>query len=190
MTFRSPVDVGRMAAQMDLLSGGRFVLGMGAGWNEAEHTRLRHPLPAGEGALRPAGGGDPGDPRALARLAGDLRRPLLPARWRRFLPKPAGRPPALLIGGGGEKRTLRRSRATRASGTGERRPETYGTRCEVLERHCEAEKRDPATIRRSMMVFALVGPNEAGLDDITGGDGHVRRAALEADNARPPFARA
>src|SRR5262245_12777442 len=37
VTFRSPVDVGRMAAQLDLLSGGRFVMGLGAGWNEAEH---------------------------------------------------------------------------------------------------------------------------------------------------------
>ena len=37
VTFRSPVDVGRMAAQIDQLSGGRFVMGVGAGWNEAEH---------------------------------------------------------------------------------------------------------------------------------------------------------
>src|SRR5688572_29311718 len=37
VTFRSPVDVGRMAAQLDQLSGGRFVMGVGAGWNEAEH---------------------------------------------------------------------------------------------------------------------------------------------------------
>jgi len=38
---------------------------------------------------------------------------------------------------------------------------------DVLERHCEAEKRDPATIRRSMMVFAIVGPSEADLDAST-----------------------
>ncbi|HEX6031183.1 MAG TPA: LLM class flavin-dependent oxidoreductase, partial [Tepidiformaceae bacterium] len=37
VTFRSPVDVGRMAAQIDQLSGGRFVMGLGAGWNEPEH---------------------------------------------------------------------------------------------------------------------------------------------------------
>ena len=37
VTFRRPVDVGRMAAQLDILSGGRFVMGLGAGWNQAEH---------------------------------------------------------------------------------------------------------------------------------------------------------
>ena len=37
VTFRRPVDVGRMAAQLDALCGGRFVMGLGAGWNEAEH---------------------------------------------------------------------------------------------------------------------------------------------------------
>src|SRR2546423_5163095 len=37
MTFRHPSLVARMAAQLDVLSGGRFVLGMGAGWNVPEH---------------------------------------------------------------------------------------------------------------------------------------------------------
>jgi alkanesulfonate monooxygenase SsuD/methylene tetrahydromethanopterin reductase-like flavin-dependent oxidoreductase (luciferase family) len=39
---------------------------------------------------------------------------------------------------------------------------------QVLERHCEAEKRDPATIRRSMMAFAVVGPDTHSLDVATG----------------------
>lgn len=46
VTFRSPVDVGRMAAQLDQLSAGRFVMGMGAGWNEAEHRAYGIPFPA------------------------------------------------------------------------------------------------------------------------------------------------
>ncbi|MEE8519190.1 MAG: LLM class flavin-dependent oxidoreductase, partial [Dehalococcoidia bacterium] len=45
VTFRSPVDVGRMAAQIDLLSGGRFVLGVGNGWNESEHAAYGIPFP-------------------------------------------------------------------------------------------------------------------------------------------------
>ena len=45
VTFRSPVDVGRMAAQIDHLSGGRFVIGLGAGWNEAEHAAYGIPFP-------------------------------------------------------------------------------------------------------------------------------------------------
>ena len=38
ITFRHPVNLGRMAAQIDLLSGGRFVMGVGAGWNVGEHA--------------------------------------------------------------------------------------------------------------------------------------------------------
>jgi alkanesulfonate monooxygenase SsuD/methylene tetrahydromethanopterin reductase-like flavin-dependent oxidoreductase (luciferase family) len=45
VTFRAPVNVARMAAQIDLLSGGRFVMGMGAGWNEAEHSAYGIPFP-------------------------------------------------------------------------------------------------------------------------------------------------
>jgi len=46
VTFRSPADVARMAAQIDVLSGGRFVMGLGAGWNEAEHRAYGIPFPS------------------------------------------------------------------------------------------------------------------------------------------------
>ena len=53
VTFRRPVDVGRMAAQIDQLSGGRFVMGLGAGWNQPRARHLRPQLPADQRALRP-----------------------------------------------------------------------------------------------------------------------------------------
>ena len=43
--FRSPVDVGRMAAQINALSSGRFLLGLGAEWNEPEHVQYGIPFP-------------------------------------------------------------------------------------------------------------------------------------------------
>ena len=45
VTFRRPVNDARMAAQLDLLSEGRFVMGLGAGWNEAEHRAYGIPFP-------------------------------------------------------------------------------------------------------------------------------------------------
>ena len=45
VTFRPPVNVGRMAAQLDQLSGGRFVMGLGGGWNESEHVAYGVPFP-------------------------------------------------------------------------------------------------------------------------------------------------
>jgi len=45
ITFRHPSILARMAAQIDALSGGRFVAGVGAGWNVPEHTAFGVPLP-------------------------------------------------------------------------------------------------------------------------------------------------
>ena len=45
-------------------------------------------------------------------------------------------------------------------------PEGYAHKCEVLERHCEAVDRDPATIARSMMLFPLAALNEAALEGV------------------------
>ena len=106
VTFRRPVDVGRMAAQLDQLSGGRFVMGLGAGWNQAEHDAYGLPFPPTR--------------ERFARLEEAIQ--LMQALWAPgeaayegayyrlagadCLPKPtAGRPP-ILIGGGGERRTL------------------------------------------------------------------------------------
>ena len=168
VTFRSPVDVGRMAAQLDVLSGGRFVMGLGAGWNEAEHRaygiafppvkerfdRLEESINVMKALWAPGAGSYAGAHYQL--LDADCQ------------PKPVeGRPP-ILIGGGGEKRTLKlvARHADELNGVN-LTAETYRQKTSVLEHHCDAEGRDPATIRRSMMAFAIVGPTDADLDHAT-----------------------
>ncbi len=168
VTFRSPVQVARMAAQVDLLSEGRFVMGLGAGWNEPEHIAYGIPFP--------------GVKERFDRLEEAIN--VIRALWvpgaatyaghyyglqgAEMLPKPApGRPP-ILIGGGGEKRTLRLvARYASEWNSVNLAPEAYAHKVEVLAGHCEAEGRDPAGIRRSMMAFALVAPNPEGLDRAT-----------------------
>jgi len=51
MTFRHSVDVAMMAPQLDQRSGGRFKLGVGAGWNEPEHVAYGLPFPAAKERL-------------------------------------------------------------------------------------------------------------------------------------------
>ena len=169
VTFRSPVDVGRMAAQLDVLSGGRFVMGMGAGWNEPEHRAYGISFPPVKERF------DRLDEAVQVVRALWAEGPaMFEGRHYRVenadcLPKPAtaGGPP-LLIGGAGEKRTLRLvARQAAEWNSVNLPPDAYRGKVEVLERHCQAEGRDPATIRRSMMMFAIVGPSERHLDVAT-----------------------
>lgn len=167
VTFRHPVNVARMAAQIQLLSGGRFVLGLGAGWNEAEHRAYGIPFPPIrerfdrlEEAIQLT--------RALwtqspATFAGRFYR----LEGADLLPKPEPLPP-ILIGGSGERRTLRLvARYADEWNAVNLSPEAYRAKLAVLERHCEAEGRDPSTIRRSLMAFAIIGPDQRAIDHAT-----------------------
>ncbi len=168
VTFRRPVDVGRMAAQIDLLSGGRFVMGLGAGWTEAEHVAYGVPFPP---------------PRErFDRLAEAIQ--LMRALWTEgptdfdgkfyqlkgadCLPKPeTGRPP-ILIGGVGERRTLRLvAQYADEWNALNLTPEQFAAKSAVLEKHCDDIGRDPATIRRSMNIFSIFGPSQEVVDAVT-----------------------
>ena len=168
VTFRSPVDAGRMAAQIDVLSGGRFVMGLGAGWNEAEHRaygiafppvkerfdRLEEAIHVIKTIWAPGPGSYDG--RFYQLDGADCQ------------PKPAAGRPPILIGGGGEKRTLRLVARYADEWNGvNMTADAYRHKVSVLESHCAAEGRDPATIRRSMMAFAIVGPTQADIDHAT-----------------------
>ena len=168
VTFRSPVDVGRMAAQIDVLSGGRFVMGVGAGWNEAEHKAYGIPFPPVkerfdrlEEAIQVV--------RTLwSASAGSFEGRYYTLSGADCQPKPAAGRPPILIGGGGEKRTLKLVARYASEWNGVNlAQEAYRQKVAVLEGHCEAEGRDPGTIRRSMMAFAIVGPTQADLDHAT-----------------------
>jgi F420-dependent oxidoreductase-like protein len=174
VTFRRPVEVGRMAAQLDRLSGDRFVLGLGAGWTEAEHVAYGLPFPSlaerfdrlDEAVQLVQQLWQPGpatfDGRYFQLNGADCQ------------PKPAdGRPP-ILIGGNGERRTLRLV-AQRANEWNALNltPEQYAAKVDVLYRHCEAFDRDPAEIRRSMTVYGLVGPTQQIVDQVTRGQSLV-----------------
>jgi F420-dependent oxidoreductase-like protein len=168
VTFRRPVEVGRMAAQIDRLSGDRFVLGLGAGWTEAEHIAYGLPFP----------------PLAERFDRLDEAVQLIQLLWQPgpatfngqyfqlrgadCRPKPAdGRPP-IMIGGNGERRTLplvaQRADEWNALNL---TPDQYAAKVDVLNRHCEAFDRDPAEIRRSMTIYGLIGPTPQIVDEIT-----------------------
>ena len=164
ITFRSPVDTGRMAAQIDLLSGGRLALGIGAGWNEPEHQAYGIPFPSRAersdrleeaiGVMRAMWGPGPADYSGRYYQLHDADPH----------PKPGAGRPWLIIGGSGPKRTLRSvARYADEWNAVNANLEWLAERNHTLVEHCGVEGRDPASIKRSVMTFGLVGPNEAAL---------------------------
>ena len=158
VTFRPPVIVGRMAAQLDALSEGRFVMGLGVGWHEVEHHVFGIPFPPRKERYE------------RLREAIELMRTLWtesPAHYdgtyyqlngAECIPTPPpGRPP-IMIGGSGPNRTLRLVAEYADEWNGNNRtPEQYAELVQALERHCEDIGRDPASVRRSMFVMGLMG---------------------------------
>lgn len=163
VTYRNVALLGRIVATLDVLSGGRAWCGLGAGWYEPEHHAYGWPFP-------PAA-------ERLDLLEDALQ--LLPLLWgpgaphfegRRIsvpeamcYPRPlAGRVP-ILVGGGGERRTLRlvARYADACNLTGD--VGTVRRKVEVLGRHCADVGRDPAEIDVTHLSTALVARDAATL---------------------------
>lgn len=165
--FRHPGLVAKMATVIDLLSGGRFELGLGAGWYEREFAGFGVPFGSvGErfGLLEEtveavaallAGGPVDLDGR-FVRLSGAFNRPS-PAR-------PGG--PPIWVGGKGGERLLRLV-ARHAHGWNvvwRVEPGAYSERIDALNRISAQAERDPATVHRSVGLYTLVGEDRADVD--------------------------
>jgi alkanesulfonate monooxygenase SsuD/methylene tetrahydromethanopterin reductase-like flavin-dependent oxidoreductase (luciferase family) len=147
ITYRNLAHLAKVVATLDVVSGGRALCGLGAGWFEREHGLYGYAFP----------------PLAerFARLEDALE--LLPLMWGPGAPRFEGRtitvPEAvcyprplqdripILVGGSGERRTLRlvARHADACNLFGD--PQTVRRKLAVLRGHCAAEGRDPATVR-------------------------------------------
>ncbi len=163
MTFRHPSLLARMAAGVDLLSGGRFILGIGAGWNVPEHEAFGIPFPPLKQRMDTLE-----DSAAIIRGlwsqdAFSFKGRVFELKEARLNPKPAARERTpLLVGGGGEKRTLRVvARYASEWNVTPMSVERYRQKVKVLEEHCAKVGRDPSTIDRSLMCAFIVGRTQA-----------------------------
>ena len=117
VTYRNPALLAKMVTTLDITSAGRAILGLGAAWNEAEHRGYGYDFPrVGERMDRLD------EALTIARAMFTEDRPSFEGRHYRIEqaynnPKPvqAGGPP-ILVGGGGEQRTLRIALAKRRLG--------------------------------------------------------------------------
>jgi alkanesulfonate monooxygenase SsuD/methylene tetrahydromethanopterin reductase-like flavin-dependent oxidoreductase (luciferase family) len=142
ITFYVPAVLARMALAVDELAGGRLLLGVGTGWNQLEHEAMGIPFPS----LRE-------------------RFDMLEAGIARIRSVVGGHRIPILIGGGGEKRTL----AIAAREASEwnllgHEPDDYRAKSALLDQRCREIGRDPSEIRRSQMAGYLIGRDEAELE--------------------------
>ncbi len=139
----------RMATTLDHLSGGRAILGLGAGWHEPEHLAYGFAFPSlGERITRLD------EAARVARGLLDGETVTFDGSWvtahelRNDPPPVRGRLP-LLIGASGEKRALRIVARDADIWNGEGDPGTFARKNAILDDHCRAVGRDPADIRRT-----------------------------------------
>jgi len=174
--FRHPALLAKAATSIDLVSGGRLDLGLGAGWMaeefEAFGFRFRSPgerfavLEETVEVLKELFGGEP--------VTHDG--PTVTLRDAVLRPAP-DRPPALWVGGKGGPRLLRLA-ARLAEGWNvvwRMSPEAYAGKISDVRAACEAEGRDPATFGLSVGLYSLIGEDEA-----------AARAAFERGRAAAP----
>jgi F420-dependent oxidoreductase-like protein len=168
LSFRHPAFTARMAAAVDDLSGGRLVLGLGAGWQEREHTnygfdlleinqrfdRFEEGLQVVELLL---------NSDQSCNFEGEyfqLKEGILLPRPQR----PAG--PPILIGGNGRKRTLpltaRYATEWNALMT---TPEQFSILNQHLDQLLVEQSREPSEVKRSMMVGCIFGKNDAQVEE-------------------------
>jgi len=150
MTFRPPAVLAKMATSVDLLSGGRLVLGIGAGWHEAEHTAFHVPFPELKGRMDLL----------------DEGIEIIRETWEISNPKPTHGTIPLLIGGGGEKRTIpTAAKNAQEWGLGGRPDlETYAHKARLLDDACGRIGRDPGEINRSLQTGFIIGRTESEID--------------------------
>ncbi|MGH9267921.1 MAG: LLM class flavin-dependent oxidoreductase, partial [Acidimicrobiales bacterium] len=164
--LRSPVLVARMAATLHLISGGRFELGMWAGWYVGDYLATGFPFDPPRVRIERLA-------EAVQIILGMLSSPSafsFTGRHYRVreacnLPAPAGSPrPSVWVGGKGDRVVAVAGRYADGFNTvWAATPESYGGRIEHLERAALAAGRDPRALRRSLGLYALPGADQAEL---------------------------
>jgi F420-dependent oxidoreductase-like protein len=153
-TYRHPAVLAKMAATVDVVSGGRLDFGLGAGWFEAEHTAYGIPFyPPGE-RIRRLGEACEVISLMWTETAPDFDGQYYQLKQAYCEPKPIQTPhPPFVIGGSGERRTLRVvARYADIWNFGGGDVDEFRHKSRVLDDHCAAIGRDPAGVERSVQL--------------------------------------
>jgi alkanesulfonate monooxygenase SsuD/methylene tetrahydromethanopterin reductase-like flavin-dependent oxidoreductase (luciferase family)/predicted kinase len=154
VTFRPPGITAKAAATLDVISGGRAFVGVGAGWWEREHLGFGLPFPSAAERLDALEAGI----ETMRALWATGTKPYVGAPV--ALPETTSYPRpvhdiSVVVGGGGERRTLRI--AARLGDACNVRADVVEQKAAVLRRHCEEVGRDPDEVAVTVLDLPVVG---------------------------------
>ncbi len=161
-TYRHPAVLAKMATTVDIISGGRLILGIGAGWFELEHQQYGIPFHTIGGRLQRLD-----ESLEIIKLLWTQDRSTFNGHHYKlenasFNPKPLQKPhPPILVGATGENIALgivaKHAQMWNSFGT----PEVFRHKIARLTDHCERIGRDPATIEKSVLLTGVFPLNDA-----------------------------
>jgi len=165
--YRHPALIANMAASLDIVSGGRLELGLGAGWNEQETDAYGIDLlPMGQRMDRFEEAVEVID-SLLSNEFTTFRGKYCHLEQARCEPKGPQQPrPPIVIGGGGEKRTMRiAARFAQHWNISFVTPDQFLKKNEILLTHCESVGRDSSLITRSVQITSGADQDPAEVAD-------------------------
>ncbi len=165
VTYRNPALLAKQIASLDALSGGRIILGIGAAWYDVEHAAYGWEFPPVKERFERLS-------EAVAICRGMFDNETFTftgshynVAEARVAPRPQRRIP-IMIGGSGEKKTLRMvaelADLCNIGGTAE----VVARKLAILDQHCAAVGRDPKEVKRTAMTSLFVSPNESERDGL------------------------
>ena len=171
-TYRNPGLMAKMAATVDVVAPGRVMLGIGAGWNVREHEAYGWEFPS----IRERSDRLEEACELIRKLfhSGaeeriDYQGKYYQLKQAAFAPKSGnGKPIPIMVGGTGEKRTLKTLAMYGDIMNVIASPERVKHLSGVLERHCEAVGRDPAEIQKTVHVPIRIVHDEKKAEEIRG----------------------
>jgi F420-dependent oxidoreductase-like protein len=166
-TYRHPAVLAKMATNVDVVSGGRLVCGIGAGWQENEHRAYGIPFYTLRERLERLD-----EACQVLKLLWTQPRATFKGRYYQLddaplMPKPVQRPhPELMVGGGGEKVTLRIAAKHADHWNVWGGPDILARKGKILDEHCAAVGRDPWTLVRSANMLPLITDDRSAVEEL------------------------